>query len=80
MWNNCKQPLKSHTWKSAGIEQDLNYCLNSLHKGNYILASFLSDARLSEVIIYLLPKTNNTVNPKNHRPITCLSTAYKLRT
>ena len=58
-------------------------------KGNYILASFLYDtiknleaspAWLSEGIIHLLPKTNDTVNPKNYRPIACLSTNYKLLT
>ena len=29
---------------------------------------------------YLLPKFTHTVNPKNYRPITCLSTLYKLQT
>ena len=37
-------------------------------------------ALLAEWVIYLLPKTNDTVNPKNYRPITCLSTTYKLLT
>ena len=83
-------PLKKfHKWKSAGIDQVSNYWLNSLHKGYYILASLLSDtiknmedslALLAEWVIYLLPKTNDTVNPKNYRPITCLSTTYKLLT
>ena len=39
-----------------------------------------SPAWLSEGITYLLPKTNDTVNPKNYRSITCLSTTYKLQT
>ena len=80
---------KSHKWKSAGTDQVLNYCFNSLHKGHYILTSLFSDtiknledspAWLSEGITYLLPKTNDRVNPKNCRPITCLSTTYKLLT
>ena len=63
--------------------------MNLLYKGHYILASLLSDkiknpedspAWLSEGIIYLLPKPNDTVNPKNYRPLTCISTTYKLQT
>ena len=30
--------------------------------------------------MYLLPKTEETQNPKNYRPITCLSTMYKIVT
>ena len=29
-------------------------------------------------ITYLLPKSNETDNPKNYRPITCLTTMYKV--
>ena len=35
---------------------------------------------LTEGLTYLLPKTNDTRNPKNYRPITCLPTMYKLLT
>ena len=35
---------------------------------------------LAKSITYLLPKANETTNPKNHRPIICLSTTYKLLT
>lgn len=31
-------------------------------------------------ITYLLPKTEDTKNPKNYRPITCLPTTYKILT
>ena len=57
--------------------------------GHYILASLLYDtiknpedspAWLSVGITYLLPKTNDTVNPRNYRLIICLSTTYKLLT
>ena len=63
--------------------------MNSLHKGKYIHASLLSDriknledsaGWLSEGITYLLPKANDTVNPKKYKPITWLSTTYKLLT
>jgi len=35
---------------------------------------------LTEEIMYLLPKSQETKNPKNYRPITCLTTMYKLLT
>ena len=35
---------------------------------------------LTEGLTYLLPKTNDTRNPKNYRPITYLPTMYKLLT
>ena len=80
---------KSHKWKSAGVDQVLDYWLNSFYKGHFILASPLSDAIknpedspawLTEWITYLQPKANDTVNPKNYRPVTCVSTTYKLLT
>ena len=35
---------------------------------------------MCEERMYLLPKNNDTKGPKNHRPIICLSRAYKLLT
>ena len=35
---------------------------------------------LAKGITYLVPKVSETNNPKNYRPITCLSTTYKLLT
>ena len=35
---------------------------------------------LTEGIAYLLPKTEETKNPKNYRPIACLPTMYKILT
>ena len=35
---------------------------------------------LSESITYLSPKTKDTKNLENYRPITCLTTTYKLLT
>jgi len=35
---------------------------------------------LTTGITYLLPKTEDTANPKNYRPITCLPTNYKILT
>ena len=67
---------KSHKWKTSGTEQVSNYWLKSLCVGYYILPSLLYDtiknledspAWLSEGNTYLLPKTNDTVKPKNYR-------------
>ena len=33
---------------------------------------------LSDGMIYLSPKTEDTKNPKNYRCVTCLTTTYKL--
>ena len=80
---------KSHKWKSPGIDKIPNFWLNSLSKGHQKLAALLSCVVetpenapdwLSEGITYLLPKTKETKNPKNYRPITCLTTTYKLLT
>ena len=68
---------KSHQSRSARIDQVLNYWLNSLCKGHYILALLLSDttknpedfpAWLSGGITYLLPKTNDTDAQKTTGP------------
>ena len=31
-------------------------------------------------VTFLIPKNEKTKNPKNYRPVTCLSTVYKLMT
>ena len=33
---------------------------------------------LTAGVTYLIPKNENTGNPKNYRPVTCLPTTYKL--
>jgi len=35
---------------------------------------------LTEGVTYLIPKNENTGNPKNYRPVTCLPTTYRLIT
>ena len=78
------QTALKQSQKSAGIEQVSHYWLSALYKGYYIRDTVknpkYSPAWLSEGTTYLLPKTNDTVNPKNCRPITWLSTTYKLPT
>ena len=80
---------KSHKWKSPGIDKIPNFWLNSLtevHENlknsfNKIITSVENVPDwLTEGITYLLPKSNDTRNPKNYRPITCLTTTYKILT
>jgi hypothetical protein len=33
---------------------------------------------LTAGVTFLIPKNENTENPKNYRPVTCLPTTYKL--
>ena len=61
------------------IKVTLNPCITPFwHLFDTIKNPEDSPAWLSDGITYLLPKTNDTVNPKNYKPITCPSTNYKL--
>ena len=80
---------KSHKWKSPGIDQVPNFWLNILHSIHFRLASnfneilnrpYLTPDWICQGTTYLLAKTNDTDHPKNYRPITCLSTTYRLLT
>ena len=80
---------KSHKWKSPGIDQLTNFWLDALFSTHAQLAlkfnSIMTDPTTTpkwfyQGTTYLLAKSTDTVNPKNYRPITCLSTLYKLLT
>ena len=80
---------KSQKWKSPGIEKVQNFSLNALSSSYALFTSLLNEIMqnpektpewMCEGTIYLLAKTNDTKDPKNYRPITCLSTTYKLLT
>ena len=80
---------KSQKWKSPGIDKVPNFWLNAFPSVHKPLAKLLSNAIkhpdqnpdwLTKGTTYLLPKNEETSNPKNYRPITCLSTMYKLIT
>ena len=80
---------KTHKWKSPGMDKIPNFWLNSLTSSHKTLTFFLNlivdDPEqipdwLTEGVTYLLPKSEDTRNPKNYRPITCLTTIYKLLT
>ena len=80
---------KSHKWKSEGMDKITNFWLHSLPCTHDLLANVLSEIMrnpentpdwLPEGLTYLIPKSKERNNPKNYRPVTCLSTIYKLLT
>ena len=83
-------PLKkSYKWKFPGLDKLPNFWLNILTSAHKVLTHTLSQTMknpeqipqwLAKDITYLLPIASETNNPKNYRPITCLSTTYKLLT
>ena len=80
---------KSHKWKSPGVDKIPNFwlnCLTSTHKQmalnftNILQNPETAPEWLIEGTTYLLPKSQETQNPQNYRPITCLTTTYKILT
>ena len=80
---------KAHKWKSPGYDKIPNFWLNSLSFVHgpltFCINHILSHPEdvpdwITEGVTYLLPKSEDTQNPKNYRPITCLTTTYKLIT
>ena len=80
---------KAHKWKSPGRDKIPNFWLNSLSTTHIHLTKYLTEIMqnpnemppwLSEGITFLIPKNQKTEDPKNYRPITCLTTTYKLLT
>ena len=80
---------KSHKWKSPGCDKIPNFWLNTFTSAHddhakmfnkAVLEPESAPAWLTKGITYLHPKSNETENPKNYRPITCLTTLYKILT
>lgn len=72
--NEIKHALiKPNKWESAGIDTIPN-------SSKMMLGPTVKPEWFSQGLTYLLPKTNDIETPQNYRPITCLSTAYKLLT
>ena len=80
---------KTNRWKSPGMDKVPNFwikmidCLHldltdSLNK--LIWSPENSPEWIAQGTTYLLPKSENTKEPRNYRPITCLATMYKLLT
>ena len=80
---------KSSKWKLPGKDKILNFWLNAFHETHTRLTQLynfiITDQKqisqwLVNGITYLLPGSDETNNPKNYRPITCLTTMYKILT
>ena len=75
-------------WKTPGKDQISNFWLKQLTTTHKYMAAIFNrlieegpiPERLMAGIIFLIPKKENTENPKNYRPVTCLPTIYKLLT
>ena len=70
---------KSQKWKSPGIDKVPNFWLNALSSSHFTFTRLLSEIMensekapkwMGEETAYLLPKSNDTKDPKNYRPIT----------
>lgn len=71
--NNCDN---NNTNQCNSNNNNGNNCNNNKNNNN----SKCLPKWLTEGITYLLPKNEDTKDPKNYRPITCLTTMYKLFT
>ena len=80
---------KSSKWKSSRKDKIPNFWLNTFHETRIRLTQLYNlviiDSKqippwLVNSITNLLPKSDETNNPKNYRPITCLITMYKILT
>ena len=78
---------KSQKWKTPGIDKVPNFWLSHMSAMHKLLAKQMSEIIsepdktpkwLAEGITYLLAKTPETTNAKNFRPVTCLTTTYKI--
>ena len=80
---------KSQKWKSPGIGKVPYFWLNALSSSHFTFTRLSNEIMknpekgpkwMCQEATYLLAKSNETKDPKNYRPITCLSTIYKLLT
>jgi len=73
-------------WKAPGRDQIAIFCFKQLtatHKHiatlfNKLIGEDQIPEWLMAEVTFLIPKNENTENPKNYRPVTCLPTIYKL--
>ena len=80
---------KAHNWKSPGSDQIQNYCLKAfLATHRHITKNFNAIIEepekaldwLTTGINYLIPKSEDSKEVINNRPITCLTAMYKTLT
>jgi len=88
--DNIKEIVQSlGNWKAPGIDRIQAYWWKHLTSTHETLATQFTEALQNPTLIpnyfthgitYMLPKSNNTEDPKNFRPITCLPVIYKIFT
>lgn len=80
---------KTSNWKAPGIDKIPNFWLKYLTRSHRALAKVFNNVLeqleitpdwLMEGKTMLIPQNTQTADPKNYRPITCLTTNYKLLT
>lgn len=80
---------KTHNWKCPGIDNVQNFWYKKFTSTHHHLALAINKIidqpqTLPEFLTigktYIKPKNNETTNPSNYRPITCLPTLYKIIT
>ena len=80
---------KTSNWKVTGCCGVANFWLKQLTSLQRELANTYNNILknpeqspqwLTEGVTFLIPKSEDTENPKNYRPITCLPTMYKVLT
>lgn len=83
------QIAKMHNWKCPGPDKIHNFWLKKLTNLHPKILELINRAienpdlitsKLCEGTTYLKPKSHETQNPAQYRPITCLNTIYKLIT
>ena len=75
-------------WKAPGRDQIPNFWLKQLTATHRHIAAIFNKLIeedqipewLTAGVTFLIPENENTENPKNYRPVTCLPTMYKLIT
>ena len=76
-------------WKSPGPDSIHNFWIKKFSSIHCVLASQFQELlenpadiplELCSGLTYMIPKSDKTDDPKEYRPITCLSTVYKLLT
>ena len=84
-----KALAKAHKWKATGTDKIQNFWLHHLQSTHQYLATLFNQMLMNPTLIpkwmttgitFLIPKNADTSSPKNYRPITCLSTTYKILT
>lgn len=80
---------KTQNWKTPGIDKIQNYYLKYLTSAHKYIAQLFNkivkgiepvDQWFTTGRVILIPKDQNTQDPKNWRPIACLPTMYKVLT